>query len=193
MSWRELSENIGKSIPSLLLRQKEQQPFVQCSDCKGPVGDPDSAHYVFKSYSRLSLELEPTQVIEIALCENCLTRLGSQISEESAKKLKEFKERHPNIGAEVMIISDGGFEERPPTCAVTDKTIDELKEYHLNGLIVGDKLIGPVNVIGDEGITAYEECLSPETKGLEDDLLDRILDLPPEIEDLIKDRSPILL
>ena len=167
---------------------------MQCSDCKGPVGDANSAHYVFKSVARLSLEQEPTQVIEMALCETCLHTLGSQISKESARKLREFKSKYPNMGARVLIPNDDGtLVERPPTCAVTDKPLDQLKEYHLNGLIVGNTLIGPVNVIGDEGIQAYEDCLSPETKGLEDDLLDRILDLPPEIEDLVKDRSPILL
>ena len=190
MSWEPFKHRMGKNIPPILHQEKEKRPFGSCSDCGETL---KTAHYVFKSFSRLSLQEEPKQLLEIALCDACMIRLGSGISEKTMENLQKLKEKYPKLGASHLELFLDGEEVIEDRCVITGKRIDELMEYSVNGLIIGNQLIGDIHIMGDEGLREYEECLSPETQGLEDDLLNRILDLPPEIEDLFKDRSPVIL
>lgn len=188
MDWKEISE-MSKQFVQKELYNENNKPFTICSDCKNNL---DAGYRIFKSYSRLNLDENHKLILELALCENCFENYSSEVSKETSDKLEELRKEYPDIGVttiEIDYLFGNDSTKTELHCQYTKKTHQELYEYQVSALCYKDKQITKLSVLGDEVLKAYEECISDETQGYIDDFINRIIDLPPEIQDLIKGRT----
>ncbi|WP_460220377.1 hypothetical protein [Psychroserpens sp. MEBiC05023] len=191
MSWKEAAE-MSKQFVQKELYNENNQPFDSCSDCKNKL---EGDYKIFKSYSRLTKNEKHKLIFGIALCSQCLEAYASEISKSTTSKLEALRETYPDFGVTSIDISFlwGMDDNQVHRCAISNKTINELNEYQISAICYNDKQITPISILGDEGLKEYQDCISDETQGYIDDFVNRVIDLPPEIEVLLKDDHLVLI
>lgn len=191
MSDKSFAEKYGKPIPSWLYSEKTKQPFTNCTLCNTSLIH--KSYAICKSYSRLSLEDEPTLSFEIAICEDCSESYSGHISKETKEAIQELSETYPRLSPNIAI--DISQLDNPtlakPNCAVTNKPMEELYEYELSALVDTNYVLGLANLIGEDAIKLLGDCLSDESSGFLDDFFNSLIDLPPEISEILKDKKLI--
>jgi hypothetical protein len=191
MSWKEVAK-MSKQLVQKELYDENDLPFKTCSDCKNKLnGD----YKIFKSYSRLNPNEKHRLIFGMAICDNCMETYFDEVSESTTKKLEELAEKHPKFDVTAINISFlyGLSDSREPKCIITNKTADQLNEYQVSAICHNEKQITEMIILGDEGLKAYENCISEETQGYIDDFINRIIDFPPELELLIKNEHFVLV
>jgi len=194
MSFKELGERHGKEIPPLLFSEATGQPFKNCSVCNNPL---DDTYRIFKTFSRPSLDETAILLIEMAICEGCQRTYDNEVSKETKEKIQALQDTHTELAVGTIIDLDILFNKEKTQekyiCKYSKKPMEALKEFEISAFLAGDKLISRIDVLGEEGIAAYQDCISEETQGYMDDFFNNLLDLPPEIKELLQNKGVILI
>lgn len=187
MSWDGVAKFSEQKVQKQFYNEKGK-PFKHCSDCKEEL---NTDYKIIKSYNRFNLNEKHRLIYELAICDKCREKFTDETSKETALKLKKLIKKHPNLGGTNINLTFllGNEDCLNEKCVITNKMIDELKEYQVSAIFYGDKHITPMSVIGDEGIDEYQACFSEESQGYNDDFLNRIIDMPPELKKIIKNYS----
>lgn len=193
MSFKEFGERHGKEIPPLLFSETTGKPIESCSACNQPL---DDTYRIFKTFSRPSPDEPPIQLFEMALCDGCQSTYGDKISRETKEKIEALQETNPDLAVGTVIDLDvllNKKKEQEYLCKYSKKPMESLKEYEISAFLAGNKLIGRIDILGEDGIKAYQDCISEETQGYMDDFFNDLIDLPPEIKELLKNKGVILV
>ncbi|MEM6684293.1 MAG: hypothetical protein AAF617_00745 [Bacteroidota bacterium] len=191
MSENSMEARFGKPIPAWLYCEETQQPFTNCTLCN--ISLEDTSYTVCKSFSRLSLESEPILSFEIAVCLSCSQNYSNHISDETKKALDALSRTYPKLKPSITadVILNGDTQLQKPTCAITNKPTEALYEYELSAFVSKNYVLGGANMIGEEAMKLMSDCLSDESSGFLDDFFNSLIDLPPEISVILRDKKLI--
>jgi len=191
MAEKSFEEQFGKPIPSWLYSEKTKQPFQRCTLCNTTLAD--KSYSICKSFSRLTLAHAPILSFEMAICEDCAELYSSHISKETMEAIEELSETYPKLlpGISIELTEVDNPHVPKPTCGVTNKPLEELYEYEMSAYVSNNFVLGSANVIGEEAMKLLSDCLSDESSGFLDDFFNSLIDLPPEISEILKDKKLI--
>ena len=170
------------------------RPFERCLVCETAFLDaPDLEYMIEKAYRRRP-DLDAEELIfEYAICMTCLDVMEAAFSEASQAHIEQFYADRVDFEARFELFMQAA----PPdpadladACAVYGTPVAELEEYQLIAQARGGWLeLGALPaVIGGAAIDELAEGLSAQTLGEARRFRDDFLGLPPELEDLLRDR-----
>lgn len=181
--------NFSEDIPEEFYSSENHQPHTECSVCGNGFGN--GHYFIEKAFQRTHDKTEFQLSFEYAICERCKTDMMQSISKESMQKMQEFA---MNMGGMPRLENSEDVEidmnYMLNHCIATGKSLDSLDEYHLVGIMRGDKLVQLPIVYGERFIEEYSELLSEETKGFFDDFFNNITVLPPTLAKILEDEKP---
>lgn len=191
MSDKSFAQQYGKPIPEWLYAEKTKRPFENCTLCNR--GLTDVSYNICKSFSRFSLDDPPVLSFEIVMCEDCSESYSNNFSKETRKAFEAVAEEHPGMSPNIKIVITDVYKDYlpKPKCSLTRKTMEELYEYELSAYVSENLVVGSANLLGEEAIKLLGDCLSDESSGFLDDFLNSLIDLPPEISMILKDKKLI--
>ena len=138
-------------------------------------------------------------VYEYALCWDCATTMGSEISDDSKDAIQELYNEHSETvmrKLDYLHSTDKySLESWLERCSLTGKEIRLCSEFSVSGIIEEGNLVyeqSPI-VVSDEFMYILQQVLSKETKEGFDGLRDKIMDGSPSIEDLVFGPVPGLI
>lgn len=181
--------NFNEDIPEQFYSGENHQPHTACSVCGNGFGD--GYYFIEKAFQKTHDKTEFQLTFEYAICESCKSDLMQSISRESMKNIRRFAMKMG--GVPVLKNSDDivfDLNQHLTTCMATGKSVDELDEYHLVGIFMGNKMVQLPMVYGEMFIEEYSELLSEETKGFYDDFFNSITLLPPTLAKILEDEKP---
>lgn len=192
MSEKSFAEQFGKPIPEWLYSEKTKRPFENCTLCNASLTD-DVDYYICKSFSRLSLQEPLVLNFELVMCNDCGESYSNNFSEETIKAFEELAKEYNGLSPNIQIVITDVYKDHvpKPTCAVSNKPMDELLEYELSAHVSENRVIGSAKLLGEDAIKMLGDCLSDESSGFMDDFFNSLIDLPPEISSILKDKKLI--
>lgn len=181
---------LNDGIPSIFLNYDTGVPFSKCTFCDGNL-DTTSKYAVEKMINQ-NLVLQSKEIIyEYALCWDCATTMGSDISDDSKLAIQKLYNEHSEVlmrkldylHATDKYTIDSWLER----CSLTGKEIRLCGEYSVSCIIEGGNLVYEQTpmVVSDEFMQKLQDVLSKETKESMDGLRQKITDGTPSIEDLV--------
>lgn len=186
---------LKEGVPPLFCDYHTELPFAHCSLCDSEITS-DSKYLVEKVFKQ-NKQLNKSEIVyEYAVCWDCATALGTEISEDSqaaiAAVFMEYKEpvrmRLEHLHSTELYLLDSWTER----CTFTGKETRMCDEYAVSGVIEAGALVfdhSPL-VVSDDFMLKLQSVFSRETKETFDGLRDKILDGSPSVEDLIFSPTP---
>ncbi|MEO1051297.1 MAG: hypothetical protein AAFX87_11770 [Bacteroidota bacterium] len=184
-------------IPHTFYSHNTKEPFTHCIECDKYLLE-DGVHYgVEKVIRKYPLNNTTDVIFEYAICLDCMLRMQSEFSEESSRKLQEYMMRHMDIKAMKKKLIEGEGKDVDTwlaRCAITDELIEDQEEYTIHAHFEGNKMLTtvPPHAFGARALEEMTDLLSAETLGFYDDFMGRHFSGPPEIEEILKGRKPVL-
>jgi hypothetical protein len=185
-------------IPSFFNNYDTGAPFTKCTFCDAAL-DAKSKYAIEKMINQ-NIALQSREIVyEYALCWNCATTMGSQLSNDSKEAIQELYKEHSETVTRKLDYLHGtekySLESWLERCSLTGKEIRLCSEFSVSGIVEGGNLVyeqSPI-VVSDEFMHKLQQVLSKETKEGFDALRDQILDSSPSIEDLVFGPVPGLM
>jgi hypothetical protein len=185
-------------IPSFFFKYDTHTPFTHCSLCEGSLVH--SSLYAIEKVFKHNKVLQTSEIVyEYAICMECATEAGTEISDESRESIQAlFAEHAENLSMKVDYLhrtEKYSLESWLERCSFTGKETRLCSEYAVSCLVENGNMVfehSPM-VVSDEFMEKIQQELSLETKKTFDGLLDKIVDGTPSIEDLIFSPTPGLL
>ena len=183
-------------IPKTFYNSNTESLFTHCSLCDINLQESQQLYIIEKSVKRYPSMNAQEVIMEFVICMSCAIQMSESISEESKKVLDDFQEEKISILLEEKNIDnvDEYIKNQLSHCMFSKKNVSELEEYNMYCHCISDKMVLDMSpmIVDTKILMEVNEKLSKQTK---DDLRgykDKIVDIPPEFEDIFKDR-PILV
>ena len=188
----------GDGIPSFFNNYDTGAPFTTCTFCDVELAT--KSKYAIEKMINQNITVQSREIVyEYALCWDCAKTMGSTVSDDSKKAIKELYNEH----SETVMRKLGylhhtekySLESWLERCSLTGKEIRLCGEFSVSGIVEGGNLVyeqSPI-VVSDEFMHKLQQVLSKETKEGFDGLRDKILNVSPSIEDLILGHVPGLI
>ncbi|WP_046746090.1 hypothetical protein [Kordia zhangzhouensis] len=191
MAEKSFAEQFGKPIPEWLYSENTKQPFANCTLCHQNLTN--VKYTICKSFSRLSLEDSFVLNFELVMCQDCSETYSNNFSKETLSAFEKLAKEYPGLSPNIQIVITDVYKDYlpKPICAVTKKTMEELYEYELSAYVSENLVIGSANLLGEKAIKLLDDCLSDESSGFMDDFFNSLIDLPPEISTILKEKKII--
>ncbi|MBT8327768.1 MAG: hypothetical protein KJP21_08590 [Bacteroidia bacterium] len=181
---------LSDSIPKFFYEFETEEPFKHCSLCNRELSDSDK--YAVEKVLKQNKKINKAEIVyEYAMCWDCASEMGDEISEESKESIVNLYQDHSE---NVMMKLDYlhrtekyNIESWLERCTFTGKETRVCGEYSVSGIIEGGKLLyehSPV-VVSDEFMEKMQEVLSEKTKEFLDGLKDELIYSPSEFNDII--------
>jgi hypothetical protein len=167
-------------------------PFEKCVSCDTKLLGGGQIYEIQKAYRG-----EET-IWEYAMCLHCILRFAKTLSEESVARVRQHLWSDVDSESrrrELLAVSPDAVDAWLAECIVSGRRRSECDEYQISGAATGDLLAlddSPYMISGVvmEGLAGK---LSKKTKERLGDFVDEYLGLPPEFNELMKDRPLVLL
>lgn len=172
-----------------------EAPFENCCQCEKGLVESGELYLIERCFKRVNASYEHV-IFEYAICLECAESMNQSLSKESLMTMQLYfydyfrgEKRWQRLK---LLAEDERYWNKG--CLIKGTPREELSEYNLCGLFIGDKMVlGEFPyIIGDEAMEEIVELLSAETKDELDDFRKNVLGTPPEFEELLKGR-PLLV
>ncbi len=135
-------------IPDELHSCFEEGPFRICIECGHDLLESGRSYLIQKA------RRDGETLLELAICQDCASRVQGKVSDESRAVLEEFVER---IGARAGSVPSG-------SCLACRTEVPPEAEFEIAALARGGRLLAPPLLICGSCHEELEESLSEETK-----------------------------
>lgn len=177
-------------IPSLFFNYDTGAPFSSCTFCEKKMTS-ETKYAVEKMIHQNTVMQIREIVYEYAMCWDCATALGGDISQESRLAIQQLYNEHGDI---LMRKLDYLHRTKKYTidswlerCSLTGKEIRNCEEFSISGIIESGNLVyeqAPM-VVSGQFMQKLHDVLSEETNKGFQGLRDKITDGSPSVEDLV--------
>ncbi len=134
-------------------------PFTNCIECKERfvAGSSYLPYLIMKTYVHTEV------IIEIAICWNCRSQMQSELSQQSEQSIRKFLAEKFRSEAHIE------------SCAVCNRKRDKCRSYSIYAFCNGEEMfVGQYPFMAcDQCEEVMQELLSEETRGWQDDFMDR--------------------
>ncbi len=197
-----MSEHIHIShtspIPEIFYSEKYKKPFTHCRVCDKELIHSGEPYLIEKAYGQNLSTGKREVIFELAYCFDCVNEIHEKLSEESREKIQAYFDSNTQMDKRDTELKK--YELFEPdiwlhNCVVKNKSIDEVNEFQIYALCMGDELMyhhAPYMVCG-EAVDEIMGLLSNKSLDILNDLMTDIIDLPPEFSELFKNRTPLIL
>ncbi len=178
-------------IPPDFYSFESNQPFEYCIECGENLVATQAPYFVEKAYRKYPDFKAHDVVYEFAMCFSCANKMRQTLSAESVVALQNFIENNTNKSTARTTSEHSGLEE----CLITRQPIQDQEEYVIYGVFQGDQMMVAdfPYAIGMDAMNQLSELLSNATLDIMDDFMGKYFTGPPEINELITPRRPVLI
>ncbi len=187
-------------IPPKLFDSDTSSPIRECKICGKELLASNSDYLIQKTFRRFPDHDLDEVIFEFAICNECNQRIHNEISEESKKTIERYFEEQMNsfesmAGPASFNDEETSFDDIISRCAITGKSIHEVKEYTIIAQGRGPRLVlGMLPLaVSFEAQEGLNELLSKKTRDFFDDFTKEHFSGPPGIEELIGPRRPFFV
>lgn len=171
--------------------------FDECVVCQKNLLEPHCDYFIekaIKTYDGKSYDV----IFEYAICAECALSFSETLSHESMQKINEFLHSSTNLKERWHEFTDKhnyNLDDWIDECIITGKKRSELQEYQINTMCRGDQMLFTIMpyMISEDAIDMAQSMLSVKTKDELDNFRDKYLGPGPEISELLKDRTPVII
>lgn len=179
-----------RQIPEIFYDTIEEKPIATCTGCGKNLVEGEEPYVIEKAFRRKEV------VFEYALCMPCMEKMRGQMSKESMANVEKYMLENANFQerAEELQAEDFDIDKWLSRCVVKNEERSDLEEYQIQGMFAGDKMLEgqfPI-MIGGHALEEIQELISAETRDELDRFRNDFFDLPPELEEIFRDK-PILV
>lgn len=185
-------------IPPIFYPEGSDKPFCNCKVCGKELIDSEEQYVIEKAYGQ-DIETGKRQVIfEFVYCFDCVQEIHQTLSVESRAKIAEYMQQNSDLerrDAELKKHELFDVDIWLHNCVVKNQSIDEVKEFQVYALCMGNDLLfhqAPYMICGD-AVDDIMGLLSNKSLDILNDLMTDLTDLPPEFSELFKTRRPIFI
>ncbi|HBH25675.1 MAG TPA: hypothetical protein DDY13_19940 [Cytophagales bacterium] len=184
-------------IPKIFHSYDTGQPFDHCKVCGRNLLDGQTRYFIEKAVNQYKGLKKSDVVFEYAICMPCYEEINQTMSEESKKNIQEYFTHHVNLLARNQFLMGGvrpDIDHCLSHCVITHTPRNDTEQYQIVGLFQGNQIVYETMpmMISMEAIDEMANLLSNKTLDGLNDFMDDILDLPPELKGLFKDK-PVLI
>lgn len=180
----------SEHLPDLFKSYDTKEAFSHCLICNEAL-EHKHRYAVEKVFKQNQLTGVSEIIYEYAICFDCATEVGDEISEESMEAIQNLYEAHSqNMMMKLDYLHSTekyNIESWTERCSFTAKEIRLCSEYSVSGIIENGQLVyehAPI-VVSDLFMEKIQDCMSKKTRDYFDGFKDEYFDLPPELKDLI--------
>lgn len=171
-------------LPELFWSFETGAPMTQCSMCGRELLDGATDYMIEKGFK------DEETLFEVALCMECHARCALELSEESRENIQHYFQTTVRFAERFQHhASHHGADFLPwvSHCMAKGYPMHECGEYQLYGYARGDRLLfnGAPYLLSGEAIEEIFLLCSHHTRGILEDLTNRLLDLDAPKEILI--------
>ena len=189
---------INEGIPSFFNNYDTGAPFQRCTFCDSKLEASDK--YAVEKMINQNITLQSREIVyEYALCWECATSMGSEISDDSREAIQLlYNEHSENLIRKLDYLHSTDkytLESWMERCSLTNKEIRLCGEFSVSAIIEHGNLVyeqAPM-IVSDEFMMKLQNVLSQETKEGFEGLRNKIMDGSPSVEDLVFGPVPGLI
>lgn len=184
-------------IPQILYSADTGSPLERCMICDKFLLDEGTPYFIEKSVRQWP-GMRPEVIFEYAVCLHCSIAISKSLSEESRKRTSEYLMKNAHLESrweKLSRMEDATFSHWISRCLLKDTPIEEAREYQIVAQCVGRKvqLHDMPFALSLEAMDELAQLLSAESQGEMDDFLGKHFSGPPELAEILRRRSPILI
>jgi len=182
------------NIPEDFYSYESKKPFEHCIECGSDLVQSQAPYFVEKAFRKYPKYKVHDVVYEFAMCFTCANEMRQTLSVESTRALQQFMEGSMGKNPHNL---------HPPNqkttwfknCFVTQQPIQDQEEYIIYGVFQGDQMMVAdfPYAIGLDAMNQLSELLSNKTLDIMDDFMGDHFTGPPEVNELLKPRMPVLI
>jgi len=158
----------------------------------------DGTRYMIEKALRYNKKFNITETLfEYAICAACHEKIAVKLSQESLQRLGNYFAEtmdHSNRTA-LLFTTSTDLNEWIGKCAVKGTNVKDCTEYQMCCECEGEQMMMshlPM-MLSEEAMLEMNELLSAETKDELDRFRDDFLGIPPELKELLKDKTPVFV
>lgn len=185
-------------IPLALCSSETGAPFDHCMMCDKYLLDDDTQYFIEKSIRQFpDLQAKET-IFEYAICLQCSVAMSQSLSEESRTRTSEylmksarFESRWDNLSK----VENPSIDDWIGRCILKGTPISEASEYQIVAQCQGRKLQlhDMPFALSLEAMDELAQLLSNESQGEMDDFIGKHFSGPPELAEILRKRSRVLI
>lgn len=175
-------------IPETFYAFETQQPFTHCIECGVDLVSLTTPYFVEKAFRKYPGYKAHDVVYEFAMCLDCANSMRKQLSKDSLKAMESYMQDYLLSRTEEPV--ENGLE----TCLVTKKPIDKEEEYIIYGVFQGNEMMVAdfPYAIGKDAMDQLSDLLSNQTLDFMNDFSGKHFMGPPEVNEILGPRRPVL-
>lgn len=185
-------------IPKIFHSEKEKQLFSKCTICGKTLQDNGELYLIEKAFERNPETGEQKLVFELATCMDCRQEMHESLSEESRQKIEAYFENKCDLEKRDAELKKHNLMEPDiwmHNCIIKNKSFDEVKEFQVYALCWSDELVFhnfPYMICG-EVMDEIMDLISEKSLDILNDFMTDLIDLPPEFNELLKNKKLIFI
>ena len=176
-------------IPETFYSFDTKHPFTECLECKRNLLDPPLPYFIEKAFRKYPGFDVHDVIYEFAMCVNCAEEMRQSLSKESTAALQQYM-----TNMQQQQSSDMSTASDLERCMITQEPIAAQEEYIIYGVFQGNEMMVAEfpYAIGMEAMNQLSDLLSNETLDIMDDFMGKHFTGPPEVNEWLKPRRPVL-
>ena len=176
------------AIPEDFFAFHSQKPFTNCIECATDLLSLATPYFVEKAFRKYPGYTAHDVVYEFAMCLSCANSMRNELSKKSLKAMESFMQSSMQK-REVEPVEDG-----LQNCLVTQKPIKDEEEYIIYGVFQGNEMMVAdfPYAIGKDAMDELSGLLSNETLDFMNDFSGKHFTGPPEVNEILGPRRPVL-
>lgn len=174
-----------REIPSIFFDTVNEEPIQKCQMCEKNLYRGSEPYLIEKAFRKKEV------IFEYAICLTCAEKARKDMSKESTERVDAYMMEQARFKERMMELRDEEYDTDKwlSNCLVKNDHRNELEEYQIYGMFMGDKMVTNQfpYMMGGNALEEIQELLSPETRDEIDRFKDEFFNIPPELADLFKD------
>ncbi len=169
-------------IPIMFYSEKSSDKFKECKICTENLLQDGINYVIEKAYEKNILSGKTELIYEYAICYDCIEQVIKSYSKKSITNINNFFINSIDLERRNYDLSGNeNVEDWISTCVISGKKIENLDNYQISAMCVGENIIFshfPMMISGDV-MEEVQELISEETRNIMDGLKELLL--PPTV------------
>jgi len=185
-------------VPQIFHSDATGEPLKNCVMCEEYLCEHGTPYVIEKAF-RYNKKFKVRETLfEYAICFKCYEKVSVKLSHDSTTRLESYFRKNAKLNArrdDLIKNKNLSVEDWMEHCAIKGTDIKDCNEYQVCCQCDGPNLLftNLPMAISEEALMEISEQLSAETKEELDQFKDDFLGLPPELKELFKDKSFVLV
>ncbi|GIV33947.1 MAG: hypothetical protein KatS3mg031_1482 [Chitinophagales bacterium] len=185
-------------IPDIFYSDDTGQPMKTCVMCDRSLLEPGVIYLIEKAFTYNRKFNVRDTIFEYAICLNCNQKITVHISNESQSRIQEYfcTNSHFTFRSEYLLKKETlNLQDWIGRCCIKGTQWNDMAEFQIYGQFEGEHMMLshlPI-MLGDTALDELNNLLSEKTREEMDRFRDQFLGLPPELRNLLKERSSVLV